>query len=779
MSKRSSKASLSKGRAGWCTIFYHPVARTDSGKSRRVRRGLGTKDEAHAQTLVDQLNQLIDDPAMHAPASRERAAVNFDPVVVSAFFDPLQLDAHDGWAIRDETMPLPGGKDVGDGYARAQFIGTTGAGKTTVVRQMIGTDPQTERFPSISAAKTTICDIEVIMRPGDFEAVVTFIPRDRVRQYIAECVLAAVASKLEGAPERDVVRHFLEHNEQRFRLSYILGNPLTLGAAEDDDDEMEEEYDEAGEGGIPEEEKARLLEVMNEYLRRIGELAEDARIVLGRFAAEFGIKVAEASKQDREVLQELVEDHLAEEETFHNLVDVILENVESRFDLEVGEIMHGKDNWPLKWSLKSKDRTGFLKVVNRFSSNYALHFGKLLTPLVDGIRVAGPFRPAWHEDGCPKLVLMDGQGIGHTADSTSSLSTSVTRRFRLADAIILVDNAAQPMQAAPCAVLRTVVSSGHESKLILAFTHFDEVKGDNLAGRASRKDHVLSSFENAVHAVGKELGREAEVALRRLLSEKIVFLAGVQDRLDPGRRGDVRFTVGELRRLLRAAEDTITPAGPITYTPFYHVANLVLAVQRATESFQNREALITRPEHWTRVKALTRRLGMFPDQDEYGKLQPVADFIDSLQKELYKFLAEPVAWQPRTPREDDEARARVIAQIRQEINTRLHELGRKRIKDERVPEWIKAFSRRGPGSGNARKDDVLGQYSVAAPTPSNEVWSIVLRDASADSSFHITPDEDAKFLLDMCNLIAKAVDTGGGVLRGWAGAPEAEEGAPE
>jgi hypothetical protein len=240
MGKRS-KASLNKGRAGWCAIFYHPVARTDTGKPRRVRRGLGTTDEARAQSLVDQLNLLIEDPAMHTPASRERALINFDPVVVSAFFDPLLPESHDGWAIRDETMPLPGGKDANDGYARAQFIGTTGAGKTTVVRQVIGTDPQSERFPSISAAKTTICDIEAILRPGDFEAVVTLIPRDRVRQNISECVLAAVASTLEGAGERDVIRRFLEHNDMRFRLSYILGNPLLLRPSAIDSEDVEDE----------------------------------------------------------------------------------------------------------------------------------------------------------------------------------------------------------------------------------------------------------------------------------------------------------------------------------------------------------------------------------------------------------------------------------------------------------------------------------------------------------------------------------------------------------
>jgi hypothetical protein len=563
-----------------------------------------------------------------------------------------------------------------------------------------------------------------------------------------------------------VVRRFLEHSEQRFRLSYIVGNPSNLQPTTDEEavDEDDGDSDEGGEAGITDEDKAKLLESMNDYLDRIGQLAGDARVCLHRFAAELGITSAEASNQDREVLQELVEDHLVEADAFHDLVDAIFEDVESRFDiLEVGDITRGRDDWPVKWTIRSADRAQFLKVVNRFSSNYAPHFGQLLTPLVEGMRVAGPFRPAWDEDGCPKLVLMDGQGIGHTADGTASLSTSVTRRFRMADAIVLVDNAAQPMQAAPCAVLRSVVSSGHESKLILAFTHFDEVKGDNLASRAARKDHVIGSFENAVHAVGKELGREAEAALRRLTPEKIVFLAGVQDRLDPCGRGDVKFTVGELQRLLKVIEDTITPAGPVNYKPFYHVANLVLAVERATESFQSREEMVVLPEHWTRIKALTRRLGMFSDQDEYDTLTPVADLISSLQTELYKFLAEPVAWQPTTPREDDEDRATVIAGIRQEINTRLHDLARKRIKDERVAEWMTAFSRRGPGSGMARKDDVLTQYGAAAPTPSNEVWAAVLRDSSGEPSA-----EDAKFLLEICSLIAEAVQAGGGVLRGWA-----------
>src|SRR6266566_9852523 len=107
-------------------------------------------------------------------------------------------------------------------------------------------------------------------------------------------------------------------------------------------------------------------------------------------------------------------------------------------------------------------------------------FGRLLTPLVQGIRASGPFLPAWREGSSPRLVLMDGEGLGHTLDTATSLSTEVTSRFEKADAIVLVDSASQPMQATSSAVLKSVETGGHVAKLLICFTHFDSVEGDNL-----------------------------------------------------------------------------------------------------------------------------------------------------------------------------------------------------------------------------------------------------------------------------------------------------------
>jgi len=146
MSERQYRATLSKGRSGWCVIFRHPVALAADGKQKlRVRRGLGTRDEAEAGNLVAQLNEILSDSTYWTLGARTRAASKFAEAIVAAFYDHLAPELRDGWAERERLLPLPS-KD--EGYARVQFVGTTGAGKTTVVRQLLGTDPVKERFPS-------------------------------------------------------------------------------------------------------------------------------------------------------------------------------------------------------------------------------------------------------------------------------------------------------------------------------------------------------------------------------------------------------------------------------------------------------------------------------------------------------------------------------------------------------------------------------------------------------------------------------------------------------
>jgi hypothetical protein len=715
MGEQKYRATLSgeQGRSGWCVIFRHPVRKNPDGSPVRVRRGLGTKDKEQAQRMVDGLNEILADPAYWTPAAKTKAESLFDAKVVHAFYDHLLPAVQDAWALRDEIIPLPGPRE---GYTRARAVGTTGAGKTTLVRQLIGTDPEEERFPSTSTAKTTVCDMEIVIADGPYRAAVTFFSREHVRLHIEESVMASAAAFVfgKGSPATPAAR-LLEHSEQRFRLSYLLG---TLKRKTEELSDEEEAGDEQGQERteVSDAEREAMSQRLEGYLSRIEAVAI---ATAERLEVGLGVTLSNADTDEENVFQELYEIELKQQEDFHALVDEILDAVEERFDLLSAEgFRRDRGDWPLLWQVETADREEFIRTVNRFSSNYAPNFGRLLTPLVQGVRVKGPFAPEWANDGSCKLVIMDGEGLGHTPDSSASVSTNITQRLRDLDAVILVDNAEQPMQAAPQALLRMLASSGHERKLIVCFTHFDSVKGDNLPDIAARKQHVYRSLQSAISSIRDTLGRSAESALNRVVEARTFFLSKIQSPIEEKNR----LTLAELRRLLLTMREMIKPPPPTSVIPVYDKANLILSLPPAMVSFRDPwRARLNLPsraaisaEHWTRIKALSRRFAEL-GTTEYSYLRPVADFIARLIEHVMVVLSTPLKWEPEDAPE--EMKRQVVSEITSEVHAELHALAESRLFHDRVKEWSIAYSHRGTGSTRDRAHDIEAIYDMAAPIP--------------------------------------------------------------
>jgi hypothetical protein len=697
------------------------------------------------------MNEILSSSDLWSATQREKLEARYDRKIVDAFLDGIEPERYDPWADRERAIPLPSEKD---GFAKVQAVGTTGSGKTTAIRQLLGTDPERERFPSTSAAKTTICDIEIVMTGPDFRAAVSFLPKDQVRQLIADCVAAAAFSFLEDGPDSEAERRLLEHAEQKFRLNYILGHVRAdslSGRLDDLGDDAELPLVNDIDAIAPGE-----LEKMAAFLQRcLAEIRDTAERLSRAVEEGLGQKVSDLTAADQDAFEELAEAEILKDDGYHELVDRILDEVESRFEgLSSGELSKGRDGWPLLWTWKCADRHAFISTVNRFSSNYAPQFGRLLTPLVQGMRVQGPFSPAWNDGPIPKLVLLDGQGIGHTADSTSSVSTSITKRFKIADLILLVDNAAQPMQAASQAVLNSVVASGHAQKLIVCFTHFDEIRGDNLHSLSARQSHVIGSFENAIRSIGKSLGREAESGLRKLIPERLLFLSKIQEPLSPRNT----LSSNSLKALLGHAIRSIQPPEPTEFCPVYDVANLIIAIQRAAQQFHARwgaklgfaSSGIDSPEPWQRIKALTRRIAHF-NADEYDGLQPVADLVKLLQEEISRYLANPLQWLPTAPNQEHQVESqRALDTIRQNVFEMLHDFSTARLVQSHIADWVRAYDHRGSGSTRLRAKDIRALYEVSAPVPSE------------------MPGPDANtFMLDIRYLVRDAIKASGGSVVGW------------
>lgn len=639
----------------------------------------------------------------------------------------------DSWARRDQKIVLPG-RD--EGYSRVLLVGATGAGKTTLLRQLIGTDPRRDRFPSTSTAKTTIFDTEIIVETrGAFRAVVSFLPHDRVRSYVEDCVAAAVSTAVSGKEDDVVLRRFLEHPEQRFRLSYLLGTLASALAPTDDSNDglsgaallddgllddgsaaepvVEDDEQSSHSVEVNASERQRLNLVLRGLLSGIRAVAD---VIAKKVAMEHKLTPRGLSPDDHDIFLEFVEDEVRLDPEARALVDDVMKEILARFDiLGDGDFERDDGDWPLSWYWECSDRSLFIKALNRFSSNYAPNFGRLLAPIVQGMRVAGPFTPSWiAQTANHRFVFIDGEGLGHTPASVASLPTSITKRYDSADVILVVDNATQPMLASAQAVLRSVAASGHDGKVAIAFTHFDQVVGDNLPDVRARRLHVTASLENTLRAVEDAVGSGAGSRLRRhLLDDRILMVSNIQDAISDRNKLTLK-SLGDLMDLFRRA---ILPVEADEATPVYDLANLVVAVERSTEQFHKHWTALLglgseTGEHWTRIKALTRRLA-YQWEDHYDTLAPVSDLVKFVTERLAAFLAKPRAWKPANCSEA--AREEAVKRVSRELYARLHKLAEDRLFRDQVAGWLAAYEFRGTGSTRPRALRIVEIYEAGAP----------------------------------------------------------------
>lgn len=722
MANQRYKASISrtKGRAALAISFRHPLRRDITGKSGlKVRRGLSTNDLTEGERLVNQMNELLAATSLHSISKRQEAALRFSPIVVSAFYDAIEEPIVDSRGLRERELSLPG---PDKGYSRVLLVGTTGAGKTSLMRHLIGSHPDRDRFPSTATARTTIADIEVITDPKaeQYHAAVTFFSESSTLNYISECITDACVAKWRNASREEVAQRLLHHRDQRFRLSYILG-PYSVddGLNDDSDWTYEENASEATvtddiEEGLSADVQKGLRDVLNNYLDRLSNLADQTHV---RLDDDLGVSTAQLKGDDFNTAHEFFEEYIHESSDFHDLVNDIRDDILGRFEeYHVGTLRRSRSKWPLLWTFRNEDRTEFIRQIRWFSSNYYPAFGRLLTPLVNGIRIRGNFRTLFPSSP-HRLVLMDGEGLGHTPESAASVTTNITSRYAGADVILLVDSVKQPMLAAPLSVLRSVASSGHQHKLAMVFTHFDDLKGPNMKTARDKREHVINSLVSGLESLQDALTSSVVSSLERNL-KKNSFMLGWLDRPIRQRPEGV---VGEFGRLLTFFTESIQPEQRPTTVLSYDNARLLFAVQAATRNFIRLwDARLgfsilegSKKEHWARIKALNRRIALSMEQ-EYQHLRPVAELIGRLSEAVTRFLNQPSGWEEGT---DEAERDRAIAAVQRDIYADISEYANDKILKDPLSIWLEAYELRGKGSTVDRAHKIKYIYDKAAPVP--------------------------------------------------------------
>lgn len=710
----SASAKQNPGRKSWLVEFRHPLKMDGNGNpGKKTRKGLGTEDEQEANNIVEQLNYLLADESLHSVSAQADAESRFSPKVVEIFYSEIAPHPKAADELRETLLPLPG---QDSGYSKIALLGASGAGKTTLLRQLIGTHPLKERFPSTSINRTTTCSTEIILADDDhFRAVITFMSEHETRFEIEESLSGAIMKAIDS-DEKKVAEALLEKSDMRFRLRYVLGE-LNQDEEEIDPYDYGDEESEIAEEEDPEliasqEEKNQQQLILQDYIRRIIELAQAQ---LGTIEKESG-PLSDMSTKDRNSALDEIERNATSSIEFLNLSSEILEEVRSKFDrIKDGKFAKTNTGWPKAWEFKrpASERSSFLKVVRFFTGIASESWGKLLTPLVNGIRVSGPFKPEW-ADQRTKLVLIDTEGLGHKADASTDLPENTVDLLHQVDVIMLVDSAKNSFtNVAAGKAMESIVNSGHTKKLLITFTHMDTIDSTNLKGQ-SKINHIFGGVRNvAENQLAKNISTEAARSLLQHLGDN-TFYVGRINKVDP------KQATIELKRLLTALANPLSlKLEPVAF-PVYSLDNLVLAIQEASKSFREQWnghlgiALNSQysPSHWQTIKALSRRYA-----EKWGdsfSLRPISNLIAELNGAISRFLENPMNWKGNPT---EEQKRETIDRIKASVSSRIPELSRNRLRDAPQRAWRDAYALRGYGSTFDRSQLISNIFAQYVPIP--------------------------------------------------------------
>lgn len=498
MSESKVSYKIPNGKGTYVLSFRHPVVKDAHGYGKKVQRGTGTSNQEKAKNLAEQLRELLNDEKWHVKGTKIEALKRYDSIVVDAFYNCIPDVIESNYAL--DSIPM---KTLGDDYPCIALVGMSGAGKTTLLRKLMGTTADV--FPTTSNNRTTTCDMEIIRSDiSQYKLAVQFISRNELEADLMDNMYAAINYVLthqETIDDTELLTIILNHSEMSTRLTYTLG--LYEAEADDDGDDMSSGDDLKDDFSIseyeidPKERDAWLLGIENR-IKSISNHYKEKELEISTFDIE----------NDDEVL---------------SIVDDIITAIIQKFSiLQGGQKIPSKAVWPDGWYFETQSRDSFIRTAKIFVSDNYRAWGKLLTPIVRGIRIEGPFI----EDGKERvepMVITDGIGLGHSTNSTA-VPTSVLKRCAHADVIVFVDSAGNPMIANAKEALKSLVEVGYADKLIFAFSKMDQVDGSNYRNMADKKRHVKQTLNNYLMFLRKQENTVlSETEVQNILTNCIYF----------------------------------------------------------------------------------------------------------------------------------------------------------------------------------------------------------------------------------------------------------------
>jgi len=500
------------------------------------------------------------------------------------------------------------------------LLGSTGAGKTSLVRNII--DTVDSAFPTTTQTRTTVAPTEYVIKKGlPFKTTIILKTKDAIVDSIEMLINDAIKKALDNAKVNkknieDIVLKLEESPDEKFRLKYMVSKE-TLEA------------------------KAEII--LSEILPKI------------------------INKSDDETLLDTVDIKTLKQ----NIIIEFLTEIEDNFKKLVNSDYQLFSNQPL--IIKNIEKKS--DFINRNKELLKTDIGSI-SLLVEYIRIEGEHLLAdWLKPLNLEFLLIDGEGIGHSLkEKRDTLSVRHYDFFDYCNQILLMEKGEDPFISGGQGAIESIFLNGYKNKFKLIFSKIDRIENSDRNGFLRRR---LGNLENA------------------LTEQEIAFGLENKNTYKLEKLHENRVTEYSKREIKRLFED-IQNQEESTFIPLEYDFNDFFSNLETKKFISYFRQKIDR-EHWTRVKAFTKR--MSDKEVEYDSIKPISEILMFLMRDVNIFLQR-----------DDQLNSDVINsqnRIKQELSKKLRIYIYKELIVENSHLWNQAYLEQGKGSNSRRKDFIF------------------------------------------------------------------------
>ncbi|OMD42775.1 hypothetical protein BSK56_24850 [Paenibacillus borealis] len=710
MDRKVSK-SKNKGRETWNVNFYHPLITNEkTGEEVRIRRSTFTDSEEELAIIVTDLEILINNEEYHNIVKKPYALTLFNKTAVELFYNDIQIKSEkDHEDLRAEKIPMENDNQIID------IEGFSGAGKTSLLSQLLGLDVKKENVLATSSNKTTVSDIEFIIKnTDDFSLVCTFKEKQKIEDYVRELIQRASHEAIGNNEHDSITRKFTETADKEFRLHYIVG---TIKSKVSDTNSLSSRF--AKYQGANEQD-SHYNELMSSLL---DDIIYQSKARWKNYTVDNNLDLSSLTELEKYQLEIDFLEGFIKEDIFLDYVDQIMKEIETTINkvltIEGLFVEKTRYDWISYIYSKQLNRVDCLNLIEKLATNKKKLFGEILTPIVESIRVQGPFFPDWVvEKERYKFTFVDGRGLDHVLKEAFSVPLEVNNKLRRANKIIYVQNGSETMSHNSKVFFENLELSGYTPKIHLVFTHFDEVEGNNLVTASDKANHVIGNMEQVLNL----LDHDKKNNIQDSINNKMFFLGGLDKNLKENLEDDI--TLNELHQFIETLNMTEVELQLKNLNFIYYKQVLPVDLLEVSEQFNNRwKAQLGRKTvdgivslSWPTIKALSRRYAEF-NRLSYNNISPAGDMVQYLKGCLYQYFSIPNYFM-REERIDEKK----VAQFRTKAMENAAELitifskGRLLDDGEQLVRWKRAYyDRRGPGSTSQRAQDISEIIDNAMP----------------------------------------------------------------